>query len=52
MLLIALTGYGQDTDRAQAMEAGFDAHLLKPVDVDILCNLISEHCGSNSIQST
>jgi signal transduction histidine kinase/DNA-binding response OmpR family regulator len=51
MLLIALTGYGQAADRAEAMAAGFDAHLLKPVDVDILCNLISEHCGSNSNQS-
>ena len=28
--LIALTGYGQDSDRASAIEAGFDRHLVKP----------------------
>ncbi|MBV9343891.1 MAG: PAS domain-containing protein [Gammaproteobacteria bacterium] len=32
MLLVALTGWGQDEDRAQADEAGFDAHLAKPGD--------------------
>jgi PAS domain S-box-containing protein len=30
--LIALTGYGQDTDRQRSAAAGFDAHLVKPVD--------------------
>jgi signal transduction histidine kinase len=30
--LIALTGYGQASDRTRALEAGFDLHLLKPVD--------------------
>jgi signal transduction histidine kinase/CheY-like chemotaxis protein len=30
--LVALTGYGQDTDRKRAFEAGFDVHMLKPVD--------------------
>jgi signal transduction histidine kinase len=29
--LIALTGYGQDDDKAKSKEAGFDAHLIKPV---------------------
>ncbi|WP_194727147.1 ATP-binding response regulator [Noviherbaspirillum malthae] len=31
MKLIALTGYGQDVDRTDALEAGFDVHLVKPV---------------------
>jgi CheY-like chemotaxis protein/anti-sigma regulatory factor (Ser/Thr protein kinase) len=31
MVLIALTGYGQAEDRRRALEAGFDAHLTKPV---------------------
>jgi CheY-like chemotaxis protein len=30
--LIAVTGYGQDADRLQSQEAGFDYHLVKPVD--------------------
>jgi len=34
--LIALTGYGQPDDRRQALEAGFDAHLVKPVEPDAL----------------
>jgi signal transduction histidine kinase/DNA-binding response OmpR family regulator len=43
-LLVALTGYGQSADRTQAIAAGFDAHLIKPADIDTLCNLIEEHC--------
>jgi PAS domain S-box-containing protein len=34
--LIALTGWGQDSDRQKAIEAGFDRHLTKPVDPDTL----------------
>ncbi len=34
--LIAVTGYGQSNDRARSLEAGFDAHLVKPIDVDAL----------------
>jgi CheY-like chemotaxis protein len=29
--LVALTGYGQQADRKRSAEAGFDAHLVKPV---------------------
>ena len=29
--LIAMTGYGQPEDRRRAMDAGFDAHMVKPV---------------------
>ncbi len=32
--LIALTGFGQDTDRERSTRAGFDAHLVKPAGVD------------------
>jgi CheY-like chemotaxis protein/anti-sigma regulatory factor (Ser/Thr protein kinase) len=35
-LLIALTGYGQAEDRRRALEAGFDEHLTKPVDLGTL----------------
>ena len=34
--LLAMTGYGQDEDRQQARDAGFDGHLVKPVDPDTL----------------
>jgi len=40
--LIALTGYGQDDDRRRALEAGFDAHLVKPVDLEALRRLLAE----------
>ena len=32
--LIAMTGYGQAADRATALEAGFDAHIVKPASAD------------------
>jgi signal transduction histidine kinase len=34
--LIAVTGYGQEEDRRRALEAGFDVHLVKPVDPEKL----------------
>jgi signal transduction histidine kinase len=34
--LIAITGYGQPADRERAIDAGFDAHLLKPVALEVL----------------
>ena len=34
--LIALTRYGQPSDREQALAAGFAAHLTKPVDLEVL----------------
>ena len=34
IVLVALTGYGQATDRARALEAGFNHHLVKPTDFD------------------
>ena len=41
MRLVALTGYGQESDVLLAREAGFDAHLLKPVDLDQLEKLLT-----------
>ena len=40
MRLIALTGYGQEVDKNRAMVAGFDEHLVKPVEPDVLLKLI------------
>ncbi len=41
-LLVAITGWGQEDDRRQAAEAGFDRHLTKPVDPIALEKLLSE----------
>jgi PAS domain S-box-containing protein len=40
--LIAVTGYGQEADRERAVEAGFDYHLVKPIDLHQLERLIEE----------
>ena len=45
LTLVAMTGYGQDEDRRRAKEAGFDHHLVKPVDPDVLQELLA-NCGS------
>jgi CheY-like chemotaxis protein len=39
--LIALTGYGQPDDVKRARDAGFDAHLLKPIDPDALASVLN-----------
>jgi signal transduction histidine kinase len=39
--LIAVTGYGQEADRRATAAAGFDAHLVKPVDMDDLLHLLA-----------
>ncbi|HSU78508.1 MAG TPA: response regulator, partial [Burkholderiales bacterium] len=38
--LVALTGWGQDADRRRALEAGFDYHLIKPIDPNELNSLL------------
>jgi CheY-like chemotaxis protein len=40
-VMIALTGYGQPEDRDRALDAGFDHHLTKPVNVEELLRLIA-----------
>jgi signal transduction histidine kinase len=41
LLLVALTGYGQDDDRRRSREANIDHHLAKPVDIDALKALLA-----------
>lgn len=43
VVLIALTGWGRDEDRARTDDAGFDEHLTKPVDASVLMQVISMH---------
>ena len=42
VMLVALTGWGQDDDKERAREAGFDHHLTKPADPDVIHRLIAE----------
>ncbi len=42
-VLVALTGWGQDVDRVRSREAGFDMHLVKPVDPAMLCDMLVTH---------
>jgi CheY-like chemotaxis protein len=48
MMLIALTGWGQEEDKKKAFEAGFDHHLIKPIDPDALEALMA----SGKLRST
>ncbi|MGV3483653.1 MAG: ATP-binding protein, partial [Planctomycetaceae bacterium] len=41
MKLVALTGWGQNDDKLRSQEAGFDHHLVKPVEPATLCELLS-----------
>ncbi len=42
MLLIALSGWGQQEDRQKSREAGFDHHFVKPVDLDTLMKVVEQ----------
>ncbi len=46
MVLVALTGWGLEEDRKKSAEAGFDHHLVKPVELDALTKLMS---GSSAL---
>ncbi|HEX8107741.1 MAG TPA: response regulator, partial [Kofleriaceae bacterium] len=43
--LVAVTGYGQPSDRERSAAAGFDAHLVKPVDIERVIALIRQLTG-------
>ena len=44
-VIVAVSGYGQEEDRRRSKEAGFDHHLIKPLDHDALLSLLS--AGAN-----
>ena len=48
MILIAVTGWGQDDDRRKSQEAGFDHHMVKPVDPQALMKLLA---GLNTVKA-
>jgi CheY-like chemotaxis protein len=41
LMIVALTGWGQEQDRARSREAGFDHHLIKPADLNALRALLA-----------
>ena len=47
-MLIALTGYGQEQDQRRSAEAGFAAHLVKPVDAERLIRMVDALVGKTS----
>ena len=44
--IVAITGWGQEADRERAKEAGFDVHVVKPVDVGLLSRIVDERNGA------
>ena len=48
VVLVAMTGWGQDEDRARSKEAGFDHHLVKPVEPSVLSTLLAQLAASAS----
>jgi two-component system CheB/CheR fusion protein len=49
MILVALTGWGQAQDKRRALDAGFDAHLTKPVDPAVLERVLAGWTPSGSV---
>ena len=41
-LIVAMTGYAQEEDRLRSLDAGLDAHLVKPIDLNALRALINK----------
>jgi signal transduction histidine kinase len=48
-ILVALTGWGQETDRRQARDAGFEHHLVKPADIPALQAIFGGRAGASSL---
>jgi CheY-like chemotaxis protein len=46
--IVALTGWGQNSDRERTQAAGFDCHVVKPADPDEIIGLIERGCGTRA----
>jgi len=51
-LIIAITGYGEDRDRRRSSEAGFDAHLVKPVELEQLLRLVRKTPQNGGLETS
>lgn len=47
VVLIALTGWGQDEDKRRSKDSGFNHHLVKPVEPDVLQKLLTQTKASS-----
>ena len=45
VVLVALTGWGQEEDRRRSFEAGFDHHIVKPIDFAVVEKLLEDLNG-------
>ena len=52
VLLVALTGFGQEQDKEKAMRAGFDAHLTKPADATALAGILASPVSTGTATSS
>jgi CheY-like chemotaxis protein len=52
LLLVAMTGFGQHADRRRSAEAGFDHHLVKPVDLDTLRGILAADTAPSGPRET
>ena len=48
VMLIAVSGWGQESDRRRSARAGFNMHLVKPVDPDALLRIVREVMSQNA----
>lgn len=48
--LVALTGFGQEEDRARSLEAGFNHHLIKPTSLDVLKEILQRAANGNGVE--
>jgi CheY-like chemotaxis protein len=49
LILVALTGWGQEEDKQRALKAGFDHHLTKPVELETVLNLLAPRAEAKKV---
>ena len=52
VLIVAITGWGQEDDRQRARDAGFNHHFTKPVDFDVLLDLIDRESPRSAARAS
>jgi PAS domain S-box-containing protein len=50
-LIVAMTGYGQEEDRRRSQQAGFDAHQVKPVDLQAIRDLLARRSDRSQVRA-